>query len=178
MLDFWRLNWNRGRGRDVYLLAVKILGPIALLLGLWWWHTSAVSTADKEGYKRALTEWQTADRIAVAVGAETTGLLKRNAAAQEGKFNDALKTLAARNAASSADARGLRDKLTAIASAPTRDPTPGPACRSYEREFRTCSGLLGEGIELAGEGPRLAGDIALKLTTLQDWAGLVQSVSK
>jgi len=160
----------------VYLLAVKILGPIALLLGLWWWHTSAVSTADKEGYKRALTEWQTADRIAVAVGAETTGLLKRNAAAQEGKFNDALKTLAARNAASSADARGLRDKLTAIASAPTRDPTPGPACRSYEKQYRECSGLLSEGVGLAEEGGRLALETASKLTALQDWAGLVQSV--
>ena len=162
----------------MYLLAAKILAPIALLLGLWWWHSSAVSTAYKTGKAEVTAQWRESDRIAVAVGAETTFLLKRNAAAQEGKFNDAIKTLAARNAASSADARGLRDKLTAIASAPTRDPTPGPACRSYEREFRTCSGLLGEGIELAGEGPRLAGDIALKLTTLQDWAGLVQSVSK
>ena len=160
----------------MYLLAVKILGPIALLLGLWWWHTSAVSTADKEGYKRALTEWQTADKIAVAVGAETTVLLKRNAAAQEGKFNDAIKTLAARNAASSADARGLRDKLTAIASAPTRDPTPGPACRSYEKQYRECSGLLSEGVGLAEEGGRLALETASKLTALQDWAGLVQSV--
>ena len=162
----------------MYLLAVKILGPIALLLGLWWWHTSAVSTADKEGYKRALTEWQTADKIAVAVGAETTGLLKRNAAAQEGKFNDALKTLAARNAASSADARGLRDKIAAVASATPRSSTTFPACVSYERQYRECSGLLSEGVGLAEEGGRLALETTARLTALQDWAGLIQSVSK
>ena len=160
----------------MYLLAAKILAPIALLLGLWWWHTSSVSTAHKAGKAEVTAQWRESDRIAVAVGAETTVLLKRNAAAQEGKFNDAIKTLAARNAASSADARGLRDKLTAIASAPTRDPTPGPACRSYESEYRGCAGLLAAGVELAGEGPRLAGDIAAKLSAMQEYSTLVQSV--
>jgi len=160
----------------MYLLAAKILAPIALLLGLWWWHTSAVSTAHKAGKAEVMDEWQTSDKIALAVGAETTGLLKRNAANQEGKLNDALKTLAARNAASSADARGLRDQLTTIAATAPRDPTPGPACLSYERQYRECSGLLSEGVVLAEEGGRLALETAAKLTALQGYAELVQSV--
>ena len=160
----------------MYLLAAKILAPIALLLGLWWWHTSAVSTAHKAGKAEVMDEWQTSDKIALAVGAETTGLLKRNAANQEGKLNDALKTLAARNAASSADARGLRDQLTTIAATAPRDPTPGPACLSYERQYRECSGLLSEGVVLAEEGGRLALETAAKLTALQGYAEFVQSV--
>jgi hypothetical protein len=153
-----------------------VIAGIALFGLAWWAYEDHAKVRYKAGRAEVMAEWQTSDKIALAVGAETTGLLKRNAAAQEGKFNDAPKTLAARNAASSADARSLRDKLTAIASAPASDPTPGPACRSYEREYRECSGLLSEGVGLAEEGGRLALETSAKLTALQAYAELVQSI--
>ena len=158
----------------MYLLAAKILAPIALLLGLWWWHSSAVSTAYKTGKAEVTAQWRESDRLAVAVGNETTSLLKRGAAAQEGKLNAQLTALAARNQRGAAESRSLRDTLAAIASAPASSPTTSAACRSYETEYRACAGLLGEGVELAGEGQRVAQDLAAKLTALQSYVELVQ----
>ena len=160
----------------MYLLAAKILAPIALLLGLWWWHTSAVSSADKTGYARALAEWKKSDDIAVAVGDEKTKLLKQLAAKNQGALDAQLIALAARNKLGAAESRGLRDQLTTIAATAPRDPTPGPACLSYERQYRECSGLLSEGVGLAEEGGRLTLETAAKLTALQGYAELVQSV--
>jgi hypothetical protein len=162
----------------VYLLIAKILAPIALLAGLWFWHSSTVSGADKAGYARAIAEWRKSDEIAVAVGNETTAILKRGAVANEGKLNAQLADMAKRNAAVAADNLSVRNTLATIAAAPTHDPTPGPACRSYERQFRECSGLLAEGVGLAEEGGRLALETSTKLGALQDWAGIVQSSGK
>ena len=160
----------------MYLLAAKILGPIALLLGLWFWHTNAVSTAYKTGKAEVMAEWKKSDDIAVAVGKAKTELSARDAIRNTEKLNAKLADLAQRNAVIAADNRSVRNDLAAIAAAPTRDPTPGPACRSYEPEYRGCAGLLAAGVELAGEGPRLAGDIAAKLSAMQEYATLVQSV--
>ena len=159
----------------VYLLIAKILGPIALLLGLWWWHTAAVDSSFKAGQSEERAKWVERDKIAVAVGNETTALLKRGAAANEGKLNAKLADLTTRNAASAVESRSLRDRLTSIAATPPSRPASSPACRSYETEYRSCAGLLGEGVELAGQGSSLVGELAAKLTAMQEWAGLVQS---
>jgi hypothetical protein len=159
-----------------YLLLGGLVGGLALVGGAWLWHTSAVSTAHKAGKAEVMAQWRESDKIALAVGTETTALLKRGAAAQEGKLNAQLIALAARNQRGAAESRSLRDTLAAIAAAPASDPTPAASCRSYEPEYRGCAGLLAAGVELAGEGPRLAGDIAAKLSAMQEYATLVQSV--
>lgn len=157
------------------LLLVKILGPIVLLAGLWFWHTSAVESADKTGYDRGIAQWRESDKIAKAVGDETTALLKRGAAANEGKLNAKLADLEKRGALAVADARSVRNDLAAIASAAPASAPAGPTCRNYEAQYRSCAGLLGEGFELAGEGAILAKDIAARLEALQDDARAVRA---
>ena len=161
-----------------YVLLGGLIGGVALVGGAWMWHTNSVSTAYKTGKAEVMAEWKKSDDIAVAVGDEKTKLLKQLAAKNQGALDAQLTALAARNQRGAAESRSLRDTLAAIASAPASSPTTSAACRSYETEYRACAGLLGEGVELAGEGQRVAQDLAAKLTALQEYAGLIQSVSK
>jgi len=151
-----------------------LLGGVALVVGAWMWHTNSVSTAYKTGKAEVMAEWKKSDDIAVAVGDEKTKLLKQLAAKNQGALDAQLTALAARNQRGAAESRSLRDTLAAIASAPASSPTTSAACRSYETEYRACAGLLGEGVELAGEGQRVAQDLAAKLTALQSYVELVQ----
>ena len=157
-----------------YLLLGGLVGGVALVGGAWMWHTNSVSTAYKTGKAEVMAEWKKSDDIAVAVGDEKTKLLKQLAAKNQGALDAQLTALAARNQRGAAESRSLRDTLAAIASAPASSPTTSAACRSYETEYRACAGLLGEGVELAGEGQRVAQDLAAKLTALQSYVELVQ----
>jgi len=157
-----------------YVLLGGLIGGVALVGGAWMWHTNSVSTAYKTGKAEVMAEWKKSDDIAVAVGDEKTKLLKQLAAKNQGALDAQLTALAARNQRGAAESRSLRDTLAAIASAPASSPTTSAACRSYETEYRACAGLLGEGVELAGEGQRVAQDLAAKLTALQSYVELVQ----
>ena len=162
----------------MYLLAAKILAPIALLLGLWFAYEHHGTVRYEAGKKEVTDAWRESDRVAVAVGDEKTMLLKRLAASKEGTFNAKLADMAKRNAAVAADNLSVRNTLATIAATPPSRPASSPACRSYEAEYRSCAGLLGEGVELAGAGSSLVSSTSAQLTGLQEWAALVQSANK
>lgn len=152
---------------------LPVIGGALLVGGAWWYHADAVNDAYKRGVAEITAKWQEADRLAVAVGDEKSRLLKRGAATVEGDLNAKLKTLADRDAARSRDTASLRTLIDELAATPPSGSDPGPACRSYESEYRGCARLLGEGVELVGEGQRLVEDSEAKLGALRDWARLV-----
>ena len=164
----------------MWLTILRPLWPVIAGLSIfglaWWAYEDHAKVRYKAGRAEVMAEWKKSDDIAVAVGDEKTKLLKQLAAKNQGALDAQLIALAARNKLGAAESRGLRDQLTTIAATAPRDPTPGPACLSYERQYRECSGLLSEGVGLAEEGGRLALETAAKLTALQGYAELVQSV--
>ena len=175
----------------MYLLAAKIFAPIILLAGLWWWHTSTVDKAYKSGKTEVLAQWKESDRVAVAVGDEKTKLLKSLAAKNQGTFNATLAENAKRAAVGAvalaeraATIDELRNALAAAPAAPRGD-VSCPAARSDEASLRSCRAALSTGLavakgadRLAEAGERLLGDLAVKVTVLQDHAALVQSANK
>jgi hypothetical protein len=175
----------------VYLLIAKILGPIALLAGLWFWHTSAVSTADTTGYERGLGEWRAADKIAVEVGAAQSALLARDSVRNREKLIEVQTQNAKRaavGAASLADRGRTIDELrSALAAAPakTSDNPTCPAAASDEASLRSCRAALSAGLAVAGRadrlveaGERILGDIAAQVTALQGHADLMSSAER
>jgi hypothetical protein len=76
------------------VIAVALAASVGYL-----YHTRAVSTAYAAGEAARQALWTAADNIAVAIGNETTALLKRANAANTGVLHDKLQVLAKRNAA-------------------------------------------------------------------------------
>ena len=162
------------------MIPLALIRPFLPALGLiiaagaaWWWHRGQVNEAYDRGVSEITAKWQEADRLAVAVGDETSKLLKRGSAAVEGNLNAKLKTLAARDADRARNTASLRQLVDELAATPPGRRDPAAACRSYEAEYRSCAGLLSEGIGLAGEGERMGQDLAARLTAMQEWARLV-----
>jgi hypothetical protein len=173
----------------MYLLAAKILAPIALLLGLWWWHTSSVSTAHKAGKAEVMAEWQTSDKIALAVGTAKTELLARDAIRNREKLIEVQTENAKRaavGAASLADRGRTIDELRIALAKPAPAPSGNPACHatgSDDSSLRTCRAALSSGLAVAQGADRLAeaserllGNLSAQVTALQGYAELVQSV--
>jgi hypothetical protein len=174
----------------MYLLAAKILAPIALLLGLWWWHTNAVSTAHKAGKAEVMAEWQTSDKIALAVGTAKTELLARDAVRNREKLIE-VQTENAKRAAVGAAALADRtativELRSALAKPPTAQANGNPACTPTggdDTSLRSCHSLLDGSLTVAAGADRLVakGESLLKstgsqVTSLQEYATLVQSV--
>ena len=173
----------------MYLLAAKILAPIALLLGLWWWHTSSVSTAHKAGKAEVMAEWQTSDKIALAVGTAKTELLARDAIRNREKLIEVQTENAKRaavGAASLAERGRVIDGLRSALAKPSTASTNGnPACTPTggdDASLRSCHSLLDGSLTVAAGADRLVakGESLLKstgsqVTALQEYAGLVQS---
>lgn len=150
----------------------------ALIVGAGYAYEHHGTVRYEVGKKEILDKWRESDRIALEVGAAKTAMSARDAIRNTEKLNAKLAALSTHNATLATDNRGLRVDLAAIAAAPASSAVVGPTCRSYEVEYRSCAGLLGEGFGLAGEGSGLALDIATRLDALQDDARSVRSTLK
>jgi hypothetical protein len=175
----------------MYLLAAKILGPLAILAGLWWWHTDKVSDAFAAGKSEVMAQWQKADDIAKAVGDETTKLLKKGAIQNETVLQTRIKItqaksaqLAASRAVADGDIQRLRIKIDELAAPSPGSPDSGATCRVDDIKLRSCERLLASGLGLAGEARHLvdgAEELSSRLNTtldaLQSWAKIVQTAN-
>lgn len=134
----------------MYLLAAKILGPIALLLGLWWWHTSVVSTAYKNGKAEITAQWNAdkdrAANVARQADIEARAEEQRRVAAQKGitdEFDRRLKK--ARADAVNADVASSRlQQRVAALSAASRQSACDPATVQPSTPANDATGVLAD----------------------------------
>jgi hypothetical protein len=173
----------------MYLLAAKILGPIALAGGLWWFHTSSVTGADKAGYARAAGECRAKDDIAVAVGQAQSNQMGRAAVRATETLHERIQTAETRNAvlrrerdARGSELDGMRVALDAAAAAPPSAGDPAPTVGSAEANLRRCEGLLATGLglakradSLAGGGEEVLGRASAQIDAMKAWADIVGS---
>lgn len=175
----------------MYLLAAKILGPLALIGGLWWYHTSAVSGAYQDGSDAKLAEWQASDKIAEAVGQARTNLLARAAIRGTEILHDRLTKMANLAAARGVELAGrdaasveLQQRVAESTAEADRRAASTPA-GSDARRIASCERLLGEADRLAAEIDRVAEPGRAALQRLQEvhssikvWAGIVQTANE
>jgi hypothetical protein len=180
----------------VFSLALKILGPIALmaaLFGMWKVHENndeqAIKDAFEDGQEEVMMRWRESDRIAKAIGDEKTKLLKQGATRNETELQRRLASadtraasMASARATSDSELNRLRiaiDERSATPTPPSSDTTVA-TCRVDDIKLRSCERLLSTGIGLAGEARYLvdgAEDLLKRhdvtLEALQAWAKLV-----
>lgn len=173
-------------------LALKILGPIAILAGLWLWHGSEVDDAFEAGQEEVTTRWQESDRLAKAIGDETTKLLKRGAAQNATELQYKLDVadkraslLAADRNRMRGDVDSLRNELERRAAAPPSSDPAHAACRGDEAKLRSCESVVLGSIALAQSARGLADSAQallersnIALEALQAWSVLVQSANE
>jgi hypothetical protein len=163
------------------------LAGAAVVGGLWFGHTRAVSQAYAAGEAARQTLWTAADNIAKAVGEAKTKLLARAAIKETETLHERI-----RKAEQLAVARGsaLRDRDSQSASLQQRSDVAtseadsrasSTPAGSDERRIASCERLVGEADRLAGEIDRLAEEVrsALareqeRLASLRRWAAIVE----
>lgn len=180
----------------IYLAILRKIWPylalVALVGGVWVWLQQHSTARFEAGKAEVMALWQEADKIALAVGNETTKLLKRVNATNEGVLNAKLKRIeekVTRNAVELADdlltIGGLRDELERRAAAPPSSDSAGATCGGHETKLGKCEGLLARSLEVAA-GARQLVDRAenlleqtdAALVAAQEWARLVQSAGE
>jgi hypothetical protein len=153
----------------MYLLALKILGPIAFVLGLWWGYAHFVEKADKTGYNRALAEWKEADRVADAIEAETKRLLTQARDRNQDILHARLKTASSIATRNDSTVIGLRLQLDELAAASATDPSSSSTCGGDDERIRRVLPILAEGPGLVEEARAAFERCAAKLTSLQEY---------
>jgi hypothetical protein len=179
-----------------FALIRPFLPAIALAMavgGAWMWHSGAVGDAFDAGKAEVQNRWEEADRLAVAVGDETSKLLKRGALRNETELQRRLETAGARVAAVAADRVRVVTELDALrvqlderaAAAPPDDRDSCPAAQRDDIKLRSCEALVAGSLSLASatrgvvdraEEILTGSDAAL--TSLQEWARLVQTAQE
>jgi hypothetical protein len=178
----------------IALALLRQFWPVLVVLGLgvggWIAYQTHGTARYKAGKAEVMAEWRESDRVAVAVGAAKTELLVRDAVRNREKLIE-IQTENAKRAAVGAAAladrgRTIDELRLALAKPPAPSTSSNPACPSSgvdEADYRRCRSVLSSGLALAAESDKLveSGERLLKtsearLTAIQDWAGLVQSV--
>lgn len=163
------------------------LAAAAILVGLWLWHTSAVSSADEAGYSRCSAEWNESDRVSNEVGRAQTKLLARAAIKETETLHARLQKAEAISSARAAElgrriavADGLQQRLDASATAAESRAASAPA-GSDARQLASCERLVGEAGRMASEIDRVAEEYRAalarweeRLSSMRRWAMIVE----
>ena len=143
-------------GGSTSWVVYAILGAVAFASG--WWVSSTLSERDLEAAK--------ADYFAQLQTQEKTFREKENVLQTQVADALAQRDHALSDAASArAGADRLRDQADALARRLSR--ASGSACDRYRESLASCIRLLGEGVDLAGEGAAIFGRSAADIEVMR-----------
>ena len=178
----------------MWLTILRPLWPVIAGLSIfglaWWAYEDHAKVRYKAGRAEVMAEWKKSDDIAVAVGTAKTELLARDAVRNREKLIEVQTENAKRaavGAASLAERGRVIDGLRSALAKPSTASTNGnPACTPTggdDASLRSCHSLLDGSLTVAAgadrlvaKGERLLKSTGSQVTSLQEYATLVQSV--
>jgi hypothetical protein len=152
-------------------------GALLVASSLWFGHKHEVKNAYKRGEAVTLAKWEEADRVAQAVGKETSRLLVKSRDVIQEKLDGKLQTarkIASNNAIELSRVRSALDELSA---AQAGGDNSCPSGGGDGERIRVVLPILAEGPDLVQEAHGLLERCTARLTALQEWSLTVRAAN-